>query len=64
MAEWNIHRIGGVEAWKYSNGSGVIFASADTGVDWTHPILNKNYAGRVWTSSGPAENSDILHDYG
>lgn len=41
--QWNMDRVGAPLAWYYSNGSGVIIAVADTGVDLSHPDL----AGKI-----------------
>ena len=45
--EWNIQQIEADKVWKQygASGFGMVFASADTGVDFTHPALRGNYAG-------------------
>ena len=44
--EWNVTKINAPAAWALGyTGQGVVFASADTGVEWTHPALKSNYAG-------------------
>ncbi len=54
--EWNIRAVKADQAWKLGiTGKGIVVASADTGVDWTHPAIRSNYRG--W-NSGAAE-----HDY-
>ena len=45
--EWNIQRIGADLAWEAldMDGTGVVVASMDTGVDWEHPALHSRYRG-------------------
>ena len=46
--QWNIRKIGADSIWNQGSGSrgeGTIYGIADTGVSFTHPILNKNYRG-------------------
>ena len=44
--EWNVTKINAPAVWALGyTGQGVVFASADTGVEWTHPALKSNYAG-------------------
>src|SRR5262245_19673354 len=45
MYEWNIEYVGAPLVYNITTGKGMIFASADTGVDWTHPVLRTNYLG-------------------
>ncbi|KAI8816655.1 peptidase S8/S53 domain-containing protein [Fimicolochytrium jonesii] len=41
---WNANAIGAAESWaKGLNGTGLLFASADSGVTWEHPALKSNY---------------------
>lgn len=46
-AEWNIERIGAALVWDALgiDGTGVVVASMDTGVDWEHPALQSRYRG-------------------
>ncbi|MFQ6058254.1 MAG: S8 family serine peptidase [Anaerolineae bacterium] len=45
--EWNIARVRADLVWKALgiNGTGVVIASMDTGVDWQHPALAARYRG-------------------
>lgn len=44
--EWNINKIGACSAWNSGiNGTGVVVASIDTGVQWNHPALKTKYRG-------------------
>ncbi|MGB7538328.1 MAG: S8 family serine peptidase [Anaerolineales bacterium] len=54
--EWNITAVGAPSVWERGvNGSGIVVAVADTGVDWTHPALQSKYRG--WTGGAGS------HDY-
>ncbi|MBN2084770.1 MAG: S8 family serine peptidase [Anaerolineales bacterium] len=44
--EWNITAVGAPIVWEQGvDGSGIVVAGADTGVDWTHPALQSAYRG-------------------
>jgi len=44
--EWNIDRVQAPKAWNMGiNGTGVVIASIDTGVQWDHPALAAKYRG-------------------
>lgn len=44
--EWNINKICAPSAWSAGiNGTGVVVASIDTGVQWDHPALKTKYRG-------------------
>lgn len=47
--EWNIRLIGADKVWQLdsagSRGAGTIYANADTGIQYDHPALVKNYRG-------------------
>ncbi len=45
--EWNIARIRADQVWNALNveGTGVVVANIDTGVDWLHPALQTRYRG-------------------
>lgn len=43
---WGIERIGAPEVWQMGiNGSGIVVAAIDTGVEWDHPALKEKYRG-------------------
>ena len=44
--EWGVVRIGALDLWALGHrGGGVVYASADTGVQWDHPALKGRYRG-------------------
>lgn len=44
--EWNVDRVGAPAVWDMGfDGSGVVVASIDTGVQWDHPALKEKYRG-------------------
>src|SRR5688572_26907632 len=44
--EWNLNKIRAPELWAAGiRGSNMVYANADTGVDWTHPALINQYRG-------------------
>jgi subtilisin family serine protease len=44
--EWGVAKIGAPDAWADGiTGQGIVVASVDTGVDYTHPALVSNYRG-------------------
>jgi subtilisin family serine protease len=44
--EWNITAVGAPSVWERGvDGSGIVVAVADTGVDWVHPALQSKYRG-------------------
>ncbi|OYD09456.1 S8 family peptidase [Paludifilum halophilum] len=44
--EWNIEQIGAPQVWNTGiDGSGTVVANIDTGVQWDHPALKKQYRG-------------------
>ncbi len=43
---WNLDLVRAPQAWSQgARGAGVVVASLDTGVDWTHPALKQNFRG-------------------
>ncbi len=54
--EWNITRINADDVWSLGvDGSGIVYANADTGIDWDHPALITQYRG--W------QDSTVDHNY-
>lgn len=47
VADWNVGRIRADLVWSALrlDGSGIVVASVDTGVDWLHPALHQRYRG-------------------
>ncbi|AXI10262.1 peptidase S8 [Oceanobacillus zhaokaii] len=44
--EWNVERVGAPDVWERGiDGSGVVVAVIDSGVDWNHPALKEKYRG-------------------
>src|SRR5690625_2287296 len=44
--EWNVERIGAPDVWDLGiDGTGVVVANMDSGVDWNHPALKHKYRG-------------------
>jgi len=58
--EWNISRIGADQVWNAYGlrGEGMVVASMDSGVDWTHPALQRTYRG--YDPSAPGQGQ---HDH-
>ena len=57
---WGINKVNAPQVWsQYTRGAGIVVASADTGVDWTHPALQPKYRGWNGTS---ADHSLSWHD--
>lgn len=55
--EWGVLNIKADQVWSLdgNRGAGIVVASADTGVEWTHPAIQAKYRG--WNGSGAS------HDY-
>jgi subtilisin family serine protease len=46
--EWNVHRVRAPEVWAQGvRGEGIVVASIDTGVEYTHPAIEKQYRGNL-----------------
>ena len=44
--EWGVERVGAPQAWKEGiDGSGIVVANIDSGVQWDHPALKEKYRG-------------------
>ncbi|GGI15435.1 S8 family serine peptidase [Gottfriedia solisilvae] len=44
--EWGVERVGAPQVWKMGiDGTGIVVASIDTGVQWDHPALKEKYRG-------------------
>jgi len=44
--EWGVERVGAPQLWDMGiDGSGIVVASIDTGVQWDHPALKEKYRG-------------------
>ncbi|MBO1911821.1 S8 family serine peptidase, partial [Microvirga sp. 3-52] len=56
--EWNIERVKAPEVWDMDiDGTGVVVASIDTGVEWDHPALKEKYRGYN------TETNEVNHDF-
>lgn len=62
--EWNITQIHADDVWSLgAEGSGIVYANADTGIDWDHPALKLQYRG--WLGSSADHNYawwDAIHE--
>lgn len=55
--EWNIERVGAPAAWEMGiDGTGMVVASIDSGVQWDHPALKEKYRGYD-ASTGDADHT-------
>nr|WP_146013881.1 S8 family serine peptidase [Rummeliibacillus pycnus] len=60
--EWNVERVKAPEAWNVGiNGSGIVVATIDTGVQWDHPALKAKYRGYN-ASTGAVSHSYNWYD--
>jgi serine protease AprX len=66
VAEWGITKTKADQAWALGiKGAGAVVAGEDTGYEWTHPALKKNYRG--WNGSTADHNynwHDAVHSGG
>jgi len=62
--EWNIARVGAAQVWSAYGlrGQGTVVASLDSGVDWTHPALQRAYRGYVATTPGQGQHDHNWFD--
>jgi serine protease AprX len=63
--EWGVTKIDADKVWVLDNnhGEGVVVASADTGVEWTHPALKGKYRGWNGTTANHNYNwFDAIQD--
>ena len=62
-AEWGVAIINAPQVWSTYNdhGEGIVVASMDTGVDWTHPALKSKYRGYDG-ASGNVDHRYSWHD--
>lgn len=60
VAQWNIQQVKASDVWALGyRGEGIVVANVDTGVDYMHPALVRQYRGNLGVdSSGP-----FAHDY-
>ncbi|MFD2611113.1 S8 family serine peptidase [Paenibacillus gansuensis] len=56
--EWNVKRVQAPEVWsKGIDGTGIVVANMDTGVDYTHPALKRKWRG--YNARGEIENPEL-----
>lgn len=62
--EQNLVRIGATKVWQEFgiHGEGIVIAGQDTGVQWDHPALIKQYRGSVQTKAGKVDHNYNWHD--
>lgn len=55
---WNVEHVNAPDVWKQGyDGTGIVVATIDSGVDWHHPALKQNYRGYN------AETGEVNHAY-
>ena len=63
--EWNLARVRAPEVWAAGyTGQGIVYANADTGVEWNHPALKSGYRG--WDGATADHNYnwwDAIHSH-
>ncbi|WP_047982696.1 S8 family serine peptidase [Ornithinibacillus contaminans] len=60
--EWNVDRVNAPDVWSLGyDGTGVVVAVIDTGVDWTHPALQEKYRGYD-SATGEADHTYSFYD--
>jgi bacillopeptidase F len=60
--EWNIERVGAPKLWDQGiDGTGVVVANIDTGVDWKHPALQAKYRG--YNAADPMHSDHTFNWY-
>lgn len=62
IVEWQIELVGATAVWEAGvRGAGVVVGGQDTGYDWTHPALQRQYRG--WNAdTAVADHSYSWHD--
>jgi serine protease AprX len=62
--EWNLDWVRAPQLWQLGiSGQGMVYANADTGVEWDHPALLRQYRG--WDGAGADHNYnwwDAIHE--
>ncbi len=61
--QWNVTMVRAPDVWStyLARGEGVVVASADTGVDWTHPAYTSRYRG-LDPGTGSVDHAYAWHD--
>lgn len=70
--EWNVEKVKAPDVWALGiDGTGIVVASIDTGVDWEHPALKDKYRGynpetgevdHTYSFYDPVYGSETPHD--
>ncbi|WP_406242682.1 S8 family serine peptidase [Tissierella carlieri] len=57
--EWNVEKVKADQAWDLGyDGTGVVVANIDSGVDWTHPALKNKWRGYDPTTGATSANGN------
>jgi hypothetical protein len=57
--QWGLERVAVADGWSMADGSGIVVAIIDTGIDWTHPDLQEN----IWFNSGEDDGNGTPFQY-